>query len=253
MRKNEFFHEIAHRPLPWGQRSICVPVFYYDCMSMDAVYLVRKEKLQPMLPSPRLHPLRITPWHSPIALTCFEYRDTDIGPYNEVAISIPFTLDRPSPPFTGSLQKGPTETYLYVHQLPVSTQIALDAGVEFGGYPKFLADIDFDRTDTTIRCRLSEGERHIFTMESRILDLTVSPRAKTHAFTRRNQRLLRSEIIRNKRKSGVSKQADDIQIRFGNHPIAQELKQLGLGRLLAYSYAPEYQVILTPVIESFAC
>ena len=68
-----------------------------------------------------------------------------------------------------------------------------------------------------------------------------------------NGAVKRSEIIRNKRKSGVSKQADDIQIRFGNHPIAQELKQLGLGRLLAYSYAPEYQVILTPVIESFAC
>jgi hypothetical protein len=39
---------------------------------------------------------------------------------------------------------------------------------------------------------------------------------------------------------------------LGDHPIAQELEELGLGRMLAYQYAPSYQSILSPVLESFA-
>jgi hypothetical protein len=39
---------------------------------------------------------------------------------------------------------------------------------------------------------------------------------------------------------------------LGDHPIAQELKGLDIGRLLGYQYQPEYQTILTPVIESLA-
>lgn len=45
MRQNEFFSEIEHRPMPWGKRTICVPVFYYDCLAMDAIYLVRHDRL----------------------------------------------------------------------------------------------------------------------------------------------------------------------------------------------------------------
>ena len=45
--------------------------------------------------------------------------------------------------FTGILRKPPTEPEVYIHHLPVTTEIARDAGVEFAGYPKFLAYIGF--------------------------------------------------------------------------------------------------------------
>ena len=86
-----------------------------------------------------------------------EFRDNDLGPYNKVAISIPFTLNRATPLFTGILRKSPDVPNLYIRHLPVTTEIARDAGVEFAGYPKFLASIKFEKQNGWITCRLAEG------------------------------------------------------------------------------------------------
>jgi hypothetical protein len=56
-------------------------------------------------------------------------------------------LDKPSPLFTGIVRKAPSPIMIYSCHLPVSTEIARAAGVEFAGYPKFVADIEFERKD----------------------------------------------------------------------------------------------------------
>jgi hypothetical protein len=210
------------------------------------------EKLKALLPSPRMHPIRITPWNGVLSISGMEFRDSDLGPYNEVSISIPSTLDKATPVFTGSLRKGPVEPYLYIHHLPVTTEIALAAGVEFAGYPKFLANIEFEREAGWVTCRLAEGERHLLTLAGRQLEVRVAPRSRSHAFTVRNGSLLRSEIILGKRGVGASRDSSDVRLELGDHPIAQELEGLDIGRMLGYQYTPEYQYILTPVIESLA-
>jgi hypothetical protein len=181
-----------------------------------------------------------------------EFRDCDLGPYNEVSISVPFTLDKASAMFTGLLNKGPEEPKVYIHHLPVTTEIALAAGVEFAGYPKFLASIEFKREANWIICRLTEGERHILTLAGRKIDVRDAPRSRMHVFTVRNERLLRSELISSERGLAVSRNSSNLRLELGDHPIAEELGGLDIGRTLAYQYAPEYQTILTPVIESFA-
>jgi len=50
---NEFFREIAHREVPWGDRSIAVPVFYRNVMSLAALLTASAERLRARLPSPR--------------------------------------------------------------------------------------------------------------------------------------------------------------------------------------------------------
>jgi len=127
MREMAFFREIEHVELPWGERSIHCPEFYYDAMMLGAQFLAPTEQVKALLPSERIHPLRVVPWRSIVSVTAFEYRDSDIGPYNEVSIGIPFTLDAASPLFTGTLRKGPEAPRVYVHSLPVTTQIARDA------------------------------------------------------------------------------------------------------------------------------
>jgi hypothetical protein len=57
-----------------------------------------------------MHPLRITPWHGVTTIAAFEYRDTDIGPYNEFGVMFPITLHKPAPVLTGflkALEEGP--------------------------------------------------------------------------------------------------------------------------------------------------
>jgi hypothetical protein len=70
--------------------------------------------------------------------------------------------------------------------------------------------------------------------------------------TVRNGRLLRSEAVVSEQRMGESKDGADFRLELGDHPIARELEALRIGRLISYSYQPDYQMILTPVIESLA-
>ena len=59
-------------------------------------------------------------------------------------------------------------------------------------------------------------------------------------------------MILDDRDIGSSRNADDVKLVLGEHPISDELRELHLGRLSSYSYCPRAQGILTPVLESYA-
>jgi hypothetical protein len=252
MEAGDFFSEIAHVEVPWGERSIWVPLFYRDMAVLRVAYLASAAKLREWLPSGRMHPLRITPGQGVLSISAYCYRDCDIGPYNEVSISVPFTLDKPSPLFTGFLGRGPSELDGYIHHLPVTTQVARDAGVEFAGYPKFVAEIDFEVGKEWVICRLAQGGRDVLTMSGRVGELRDGRRSRQNAYTARSGRLLRSQAMASACQVTGSKNPADLRLELGEHPIADELRQVGIGRMLGYGYVPSMQLILTPVIESLA-
>lgn len=249
-RDTEFFKEIAHADILWRETTISCPVFYYDVTSLSAQFLASTRQVRASLPSPRIHPLRITPWHCVVLVAAFEYRDSDIGPYNEVSIAVPFTLDEPGPMLTGILRKPPSEPNLYIRHLPVTTEIARSAGVELGGYPKFLADITFAREGPTITCRLEESGRHILSLTGREEAPRSVPRERFYLMTTRAGFLLRCALVLSERSE--TNRPGTIQLELGDHPIAEEVRGWQLGRVLASTYAPQHQAILTPMFESFA-
>ena len=252
MQNTEFFRQIEHMEIAWGRRTLFFPLFYYDVASLSVQFLVSIERMRKLLPSSRMHPLRITPWHSVITISAFEYRDSDIGPYNEVSIGIPVVLDVPSPLFIGTLHKAPREPKIYFHHLPVTTAIACEAGVELAGYPKFLAEIMFEQDDKGVRCQLRERDEHIFTLSSRAGMPSNVPRSRMHPITVREGYMLRSELIVSEREQFSGRGSSGVCLELGNHAIAQELREWQLGGILAYQYTPQHQLILTPVVESFS-
>ena len=250
MRDMTFFQEIEHVEVPWGERSIWSPVFYYEIMSMSVQFLAPTDGVKALLPSPRLHPLRVMPGQSVVNLTLFRYRDCDIGPYNEVSFGIPVTLDKATPLLTGLLWPMPSPLMIYSRHLPVSTEIARAAGAEFAGYPKFVADIEFQQEDGWTTCQASENGQHILTFSGRELPLKQAPRRRLHIFTQRNGRLLRCEMITSEQAQGASARRADLRLQLGDHPMGREIAELPLGRLVGYQWSPKYQAVLTQVVES---
>jgi hypothetical protein len=118
---------------------------YCDRACLDVFPLAPIARVKAILPSARTHPYRVTPWHCVVALSAYEYRDSNLEPYNEIAINVPFVVDRRSPLTTCTLRRMPEVPMLYVHHLPVSTEISRAVGVEFAGFPKFITDISFER------------------------------------------------------------------------------------------------------------
>ncbi len=252
MRDLAFFEQVEHIETKWRSGTVQLPIFYYDVTTVVAGFLTPLDRVQALLPSPRMKPLRATPWHAVTTIVCFEYRDSDLGPYNEVAITFPITIDRPAPILTGLLRHVAEGPLAYVHHLPVTTQPAYDAGIDFYNYPKFIAKIDFQRQDGWISCRLAEGDRHILTMTARQLPVKPFDHWRFHGITVRNDRILRSEIIINVRRQAISRGGGNVKLELGDHPVAQELRDLKLGRLMHFQYLPENQAILTPVLETYA-
>lgn len=252
MNKAEFFQQIEHLTATWGNRTIQLPAFYYDVATLSAQFLAPLETVRQILPSKRMQLLRVTPWHCVVNISTFEYRTSDLGPYNEVSIGIPVMLDEPSPLFVGTLRKLPEALKVFIVHLPVTTEIARDAGVDLAGYPKFLADITFEQTDQWVTCDLREAGQHILTLRGQVKALKVAPRSRIQPITTREGYLLRSDFVVSEREQVVGQGAAGVQFELGDHPIAQELKALKLGKIIGYQYAPQHQAILTPVIESFA-
>ena len=251
MNQSAFFQHIPQGEARVGTTTIPVPVFYHDIASLAAQFLAPLAKLQALLPSPRMHPLRVTPWHGVVNIAAYAYRRCDLGPYNEVAIAIPFVLDQPSPLFVGTLSPVPPVLQVYVHHLPVTTQLSCDAGIQWANYPKFVATIACQSTDSTVQFTLQDGDLPILTLAGKTGPLRPTPRSRFHPITWRDGYLLRSEFIAEAHDHYVGKGAD-LDLQLGDHPIAQELKALPLGRAIAYQYTPHYQGILTPVLESLA-
>ena len=252
MRNTEFFQQIEHMEIPWGNRTIFFPVFYYDVTTLSLQCLASIERVKKSLPSSRMHPLRITPWHCVVSISAFEYRDSDIGPYNEVSIGVPVVLNEPSPLFTGILSKVPAVPKVYIHHLPVTTEIALEAGLKFGGYPKFLAEIEFQQDGKWVSCQVREAGKQILTLTGRESVLKNVTRSRMQPIIMRSGYMLRCEFIVSERHEVDSRANSDVRLELGEHPIAQEMREWKLGKILAYQYAPQHQAILTPVVESFA-
>lgn len=251
MRASGFYEGVAHLPFHWQDRTFYSPTFYYDVRMLSAQFMAPLKMIRALLPSEQLHPLRVTPGHGVVAIVAYEYRASDLGPYNETAIAIPVSLGRPSPVFTGLLRKAPEEPDAFLVHLPVTTEIAYRIGVETAAYPKFLAEIEFEDEGDWVGSRLSEAGQHILTLRVRKGPLRPTPRSRLHPINTRAGRLLRSMVISDEREEFVSRKASDARLELGDHRMAQELRNLRLGQMLECAYAPRMQTILMPVMESF--
>jgi hypothetical protein len=251
MIDSAFFEGVNQIPVPHPKYTFCSPTLYNDLTDMTVMFLTRVERVKALLPSPQLHPIRITPWHTLTAISALEYRQTDIGPYNELSIAFPVSIGKRAAVLLGLLGQFSHGFTAYIWHLPVTTEIALDLGIEFANYPKFLATIEFSRASGWVHCRLAEDGREILQLSGRELPVQGGGHTRTNVINLRHGRLLRCEFNTNRRQVGTSRNGRDVRLQLGDHPIADELRALRLGLMMQYDYVPSGQGILTGVIESY--
>ena len=251
MQMLEFFKGIKQSKVKLGSFDINIPVFYRDMTNINVYLLASLDKIITLLPSKRMHPFRVTPWHGIVSVSAYEYRDSDIGSYNEVSIGIPFILDNVSPVFMGILRRPPEVPMIYILDLPVTTEIARVTGVEGANFPKFLAEISFENGSQWITCTVEADGKNILTLSGHKIDLKHSYRERVYPITLYQNRLLRLEFNLSECEAGFSKKQSDVRLEFGNHPVGLKLRELNLGRVIAYQYCPIRQAVLSEICESY--
>lgn len=243
----DLFTGIAQWETTLGGRAGKLPVFYQDNTSFTAVFSARSDVARRLLPHPALKLVELYPGRCLVAITAFEYRRTDIDPYNELSIALLATAGSRPIPGLGVLSLVARRTFeAYVWQLPVTTEIARAGGVEVYGFPKFIADIRFERAAGKIGCELAAAGKPILAVRGRILPTRRGPLMRYVTYSVREGIPLAANVLVDPLEYAESMGGGGAELELrGDHAICATLRELDLGRrAVLYQYAPRNQAIL---------
>jgi len=193
-----------------------MPVRIRDAAVASAMFAVPAKAAQALIAYSGLEVFSPVASRALCSLAVIRYADGDLGPYHEFAVA--FLVREP----------GSKKTGAFIHWLPVNQSFTLEAGRSIWGFPKVMADIAIDLSSRIKRCLVRLDGREV-------IELAIKPGApmpggagtpKIDAYscldgvTRRTPWTMSPKAVR-MRPGGT-------RIRLGDHPIAQELRELGL-------------------------
>jgi hypothetical protein len=246
--QDDFFRDVKQVELKLPSGEAKFPIFYYDARSFTLVLPANWLKLKSMLPDPRFQPVQIFPGVGAVALTAFEYYDTDIKPYNEFSMGILLNAPQYLPVPGLNMLRQYFERFLnvYIYHLPVTTEIALRGGIDYYNYPKFLAEILFTDTDERVTCDLIRDDEHILTISGEKIETRNVGELKIMCNLYQYRQPQLAEFKLNVIEGTFSWLPSSISWAFNRaNDIGSAWADLVLGnRALMYLYMPKIQCIL---------
>ena len=214
-----------------------LPIRYFDVQCLVATFLAPLDKASELLVGAGLQPVLQENGRAVVDVYCIEYRKTDIGPYNEVGLTV------------RALAPGDPIAASYVVHLPVTTAAACRAGREIWGYNKFVAAIDVRGEGKTFSTVLrDEGHEIICELEGKRDASVPAPPTDIITFTLHHGRLIKT-VIRVPTPS-LASSGDSFLFKVGpsKHPMAGNLHTLALdgARPVLVHYTNPFQALLFP-------
>lgn len=241
-----FFEGVKEKEVEITGGSCAVPVLYREVFAVAGIFPAPTLKLRDLLPTSKLVPVEVMPGKGLLAVMAFDYRDTSIGPYRELAIAVPARYrPRVNPVLIPPLRMAASLSFeAFVWQLPVTTEIALHAGIDIWGYPKFMADIGLEETEDTVTFTLEEKGRQILTLEVK----KSQPRMKTYfdfnTYTVKDRELLFTPLRGMSSSLGRSFLPGTARMTLGEHEISRKIREIAPGKSVHSLYIPRAQMLL---------
>jgi len=214
-----------------GER-VALPVRVRDAAVASATFAVPAGPAQNLIAYSGLAVARPLPGRAVCSLAFVRYSDGDLGRYHEFAVA--FLVRSP-----GASGGRLTRVAAFIHWLPVDQEFTLDAGRSIWGFPKVLADIPMHLTSRIKRCAVRFDGRTAIELAVKpglpvptgLPGGRAAPRLDAYScldgVTRRIPWTVSPSRLR-LRPGGA-------RVRLGDHPVADELRALGLPRAPALS------------------
>jgi hypothetical protein len=214
-----------------------LPIRYFDVQCLVATFLAAPDRASELLESAGLQPTLQEDGRAVVDLYCIEYRKTDIGPYNEVGLTV--RAKAPGDPIAAN----------YVVNLPVTTAMADRAGREIWGYNKFVAAIDVNSEGKTFSTVLRDSDHEIIgALDGERSVSAPAPATDILTFSLDQGRLIKTTI--RVLTPSLASSGDSFVLKVGTsrHPMTANLRTLSLdgARPVLIHYTDSFQALLFP-------
>jgi hypothetical protein len=200
-----------------------------EAASASVTWLVDAKAARALLPTDDLEVLEPFPGKSLFTLACIDYVDNDLGDYNEVSFTLFVREKREGRgvPFAGDalrFLRGRAGTFIV--WLPVDQVFTREAGETMWGFPKTVESIDFDHRGERATCRLVSRGRDVLTLSMPRGGSRTLPDNAMSTYTLLGGRTAATRFV--SRATGVGFFRRGVTLELGDHPMAAELRRLGL-------------------------
>lgn len=199
-------------------RRVTMPAVVRDASSGTALYLVDASAAQKLVPGESFHVVEVAPGQAQVVVGFVDYRDNDLGDYNEVMIVF-FVRPAGDP-------NAPEGTFIY--KLPVNQSFTCEAGCRIWGFPKSVEQINVDYGEDRVVCRLVMDGHHVFTLAlprlAADLSTDMDMEMTTYTYLDGPTKLAFSQGGA----TAVNPGGAGVELELGDHSIANDLRSLGL-------------------------
>ncbi len=253
LSKEQFF-TIPTTIFTMSKGTVELPIYYYDYGYCHFIFFVDYENAKRKLENTAFVPCTFF-GKSLALLNFFEYRETAIGPYNEVGLSIlcyPKNSKQPCMVPLHILKDAEKWSVgAYVINLPVTTEIAYLAGKEVWNYPKFVTRIDVTLVHRNFKGIVYDPDLNepLVTLAGNIGFLST-PKLKNASFishtTHKGTPLRTLTVVDTRFKIAYGFSGRCAVNSKSNHSMAQNLRDLGIdGKTpIGCMYSPQAQMML---------
>jgi hypothetical protein len=250
MSNELLFDAISGVEADWRDRKLNVPLRYFEASNFGVSFRTPLEIVRSLVPA-NVHPLR---WGRGEAVTAIIFNDfpkSDIGGYREVMIGFPVSVEKQALPYLGLRSFAKQGGTVFVHQMVLDDQDAIDLGVDIAGYPKRLGDIELDFDSSTMRCGWREdGEEVLSITAPRPTAVAVDERDRMDLITTKGGYVLRSQSVGYVGRAGRVAAAA-ISLQFGTHQRATDIRKLVQGKCLGGRLVLDRQLALSQPLEAW--
>lgn len=210
-------------------QTVTMPCLVRDACSATATFVVNARAASALLPGSELEIAQVAPGRGLLSLSCIDYRDNDLGDYNELSIAL-FVRRQGKPEAfrrvrnVADMARGLLPTYI-VH-LPVTQPFTCDAGRSIWGFPKTVDEIELDTSGDRAMCVWNKDGQNVLKVSMPIAGSRALPQRSLATYSYIDGVLHRTPFTSSAETFGV--RLGGVQIALGAHPIADALRSLGL-------------------------
>jgi Acetoacetate decarboxylase (ADC) len=224
-------------------RTVGLPVEVRRAAQWGVQYLVPAAAAQQIVSPTGLEVTGPVPGRALVALAVCRYDDTDLDPYHEVAVSfVVRPHDAPQRASTrAKLQEFASGTIgAYIHRLPVDQEFTCAAGRDIWGFPKWVTSIAIDeppagssRAGSGTAVRLVDDGVHVLSLTIASGGRVRLPSRSPPSYSFADGVLRRTTWTTST--AGTTGRPGGATLVLGDHPMADELRSLGLPKRALFS------------------